>query len=101
MEKLAAKDEFALWASKTLSDPARTHPLGQWHWAALSYADGKLRHFVDGSEDAAADIAAAPLGPGKTSLGARQNHVDWFVGCIRELRFAERALESVTLARPQ
>jgi len=86
--------------SKTLIDAARVHPVGQWHWAALSYADGTMRHYVDGIEDASASLTAAPLGPGKTSLGVRQNRLYWFKGCIRELRFAPRALPAESLERP-
>jgi hypothetical protein len=83
--------------SKTLVDPARVHPVGEWHWAALTYASGVMRHYVDGTEDASADLDAVPFGPGKTSIGVRQNHLYWFKGCVRELRFVARALTTETL----
>jgi hypothetical protein len=87
--------------SKTLSDESRRHAVGQWHWGALSYADGMMHHYVDGVVDASAALSAGPLGPGKTSLGVRQNHVYWFKGCIRELRFTPAALPSESLASPK
>jgi hypothetical protein len=86
--------------SKTLVEPARVHPVGEWHWAALTYADGVMRHYVDGTEDASANLDALPFGPGKTSIGVRQNRVYWFNGCVRELRFVPRALSSDALERP-
>jgi hypothetical protein len=85
--------------SKTLSEASQRHAVGAWHWAALSYANGTMRHYVDGIQDASAELNASPLGPGTTSVGVRQNHLYWFKGCVRELRFAAEALPIQALAR--
>lgn len=85
--------------SKTLSEASQRHAVGAWHWAALSYGSGVMRHYVDGIQDASAELNVSPLGPGKTSIGVRQNHLYWFKGCIRELRFSPEALPADALAR--
>jgi hypothetical protein len=86
--------------SLTLVDATRTHPVGQWHWAALTYDGAQMRHFVDGAEDAAGAVAIAPLGAGSTSIGVRQNLVYWFKGCAHELRASAGALGADRLQRP-
>jgi hypothetical protein len=84
-------------ASSTLIDDSKVHPVGQWYWAALSYSDGQMRHYLNAVEEAAAAVSIAPLGPGKMSLGVRQNLVHWFKGCIRELRISATALPAGAL----
>ena len=73
-------------ASRTLVDSGKLHPVGQWTWTALTYDGATMRHFVDGVEDANGAVAVPAFGPGKLSLGVRQNLMYWFKGCIRELR---------------
>lgn len=85
--------------SRTLADATRTHPVGAWHWAALTYADGQMRHFADGVEDAAGAVTIPPLGPGKVSVGVRQNLQYFFKGCVRELRVTPVALPAAELQR--
>jgi hypothetical protein len=83
----------------TLVDPARTHPADLWYWAALSYANGTMRHFVDGTEEASAAIAFEPLAAGELGVGVRLNQMYWFKGCISELRIAAQALPPDQLRR--
>jgi hypothetical protein len=94
-------DTFLLAGSTrlTLIDSSKVHPVGRWTWAALTYADGQMRHFVNGVEDASGAITIPPLGPGKMSLGVRQNLVHYFSGCIRELRVTPAALPAAQLQR--
>lgn len=68
------------------------HPVGRWYHVALVFDGLTMRHYVDGQEEMSGPLNAAPLGPGKTSLGVRMNHVSWFKGAIREIRFTQRAL---------
>jgi hypothetical protein len=84
---------------KTLARPDALHPAGHWHWVALVYDGGEMRHFVDGEQEAAAALVFAPLGPGRTSIGARLNRVSWFKGAIREIRLHPRALPGSELQR--
>lgn len=86
----------------TLIDRAKVHPVGRWHYAALSYADGRMTHFVDGVKECEGSIQFEPMSAtGRTSLGVRQNKVSWFKGAIREVRFTPEALPAEKLQRPQ
>ena len=69
-------------ASLTLIDRSKTHPASAWHAVALVYDGEKMSHFVDGIRDAEGAVAFAPIGPGRTSIGVRQNKVSWFKGKI-------------------
>ncbi len=84
---------------QALLDPRKTHAVGAWHWAALVYDRGRMRHFVDAVEEASAPFQLSPLGAGKTSIGVRQNLAHWFSGCVRELRVTPVALDAARLAR--
>jgi len=77
----------------TQIEPKNTHATNAWYWAAVRY-DGKiLSHFVNGAKELeTANVTFGPLGPGKTSLGVRQNKVYWFKGAIREVRFTPAVL---------
>jgi hypothetical protein len=86
--------------NRTLAELSKVHPVGQWTWAALTYADGQMRHFVDGVEDANGTVTIPALGAGKISLGVRQNLVNWFSGCIREVRVTATALLASSLQTP-
>jgi hypothetical protein len=88
--------------SLTLVDAAKVHAVGQWVWTALTYdgSGGQMRHYVNGVEDASGTLAIPPFGPGKMSLGVRQNLVNWFKGCIREVRVTTSALPAAELQRP-
>ncbi len=84
----------------TLIDHAQVHPVERWHWAALSYAEGRMVHFVDGVKECEGAVQFEPLSrDGRTSLGVRQNKVSWFKGAIREVRFSPEALPLEKLQR--
>ena len=76
------------------------HDAGTWSWAALSYADRQMRHYVNGVLEASGPVAFSPLSRGQTSIGVRLNQVSWFKGCVRELRISPAALPSERLQRP-
>jgi len=79
-----------LWKSgegRPLIDPQRVHSTGRWYWVALRY-DGKMAsHFINGVQEQEREVTFGPMGPGRTSLGVRQNKIYWFKGRIREIRF--------------
>lgn len=84
----------------TLFDRKKAHPCGRWYWAALTYADGKMTHFVDGVKESEGEIQFEPmLATGRTSLGVRQNKVSWFKGAIQEVRFTPQVLSAEKLQR--
>jgi len=86
-------------ASRTLVDSAKLHPVGAWTWTALTYDGATMRHFVDGVEDANGPLAVPAFGPGKLSLGVRQNLMYWFKGCVRELRVTAAPLPGAQLQK--
>ena len=77
----------------------KTYPIGPWYWVAQSYDGKTYRSFVNGELQGEAEIAFAPQGPGRSSIGARMNKVDYFKGAIREARFAPRALAPEALQK--
>ncbi len=83
----------------TLIAPEFLHPIGHWHWAALTYDGVTMRHFVNGTEEASGLVSFAPLQAGRTSIGVRQNLVSWFKGNVREIRVSTRPLLSAQLKR--
>jgi hypothetical protein len=82
-----------------LSDDELQHSADQWHWVALTYADGEVRHYVAAREQGRANPTLPPMRRGEMSLGTRLTRENWFKGCIRELRFATAALAATELAR--
>ena len=86
-------------ASRTLVDSSKLHPVGQWTWTALTYDGVTMRHYVDGVEDANGAVTVPAFGPGKMSLGVRQNLMYWFAGCIREVRVTAVPLPAGQLQR--
>ncbi len=74
---------------------ARTflHPVGEWYHAALVFDGREMRHYLNGVQELAHEIAFTPLRAGKTSIGVRMNRVSWFKGAIRMIRFTDGVLE--------
>jgi hypothetical protein len=84
---------------KALIDPAKLHPLGQWAWGELTYDGKTMRSYVNGVAELSGEVAFAPMAGGHTSVGVRLNHVYWFQGEIREVRFYPSALAPADLPR--
>jgi Concanavalin A-like lectin/glucanases superfamily len=80
-----------------LIDPTKLHPLDQWAWGELVYDGQTMTAYVNGVQELTGQIAFPPMGPGKTSVGARQNKVFWFKGQIKEVRFYPAALAPADL----
>ena len=79
-------------AVQTLCAEDHPHPFGAWYHVALVCDGVEMRHYVDGQLERAGPIAFAPLGAGRTSLGARLNRISWFRGKIRAVCFTPLAL---------
>jgi hypothetical protein len=84
---------------KALIDPAKRHPLGKWYAVAATYDGRTFRNYVDGVREGEAEIALKPQGAGKTSVGVRITHVDYFKGAIREARFSKQVLQPADFLR--
>lgn len=76
----------------TLLDRAQVQSTDAWHWAALVYDGATMRHYVDGQLQLEGKVRFPTSGPGRISLGVRQNRVYWFKGCLAQLRFTPAAL---------
>ncbi|HSQ23687.1 MAG TPA: GDSL-type esterase/lipase family protein [Pyrinomonadaceae bacterium] len=76
----------------TLYSEKFKHQVGRFYHVALVFDGVMMRDYVDGQAEMSGPLIVSPLGPGKTSLGVRMNHVSWFKGAIREVRFTQRAL---------
>jgi hypothetical protein len=79
-------------ASLTLIDRTVTHPASTWHVAALSFDGRTMTHYVDRVRELSGEVAFKALGPGRTSIGVRQNRVSWFKGRIHTVRITPGAL---------
>lgn len=85
----------------TLLDRTKRHSTGEWHWVALTYDGENMAHYVDGVRELEGKLAFRAMSKGKMSLGVRLNKVSWYEGCIREIRFAPRALTAPELQKPR
>lgn len=78
--------------AKTLIDRGKLFPLRAWYHVAAAYDGKRLRAFVNGVEQGSGEMAFAPQGEGRTSVGVRINRVNYFKGAVRTARFTRRAL---------
>ena len=79
-------------AQLTLLDRTLTHPAAGWHAAALVFDGQTMTHYVDRVAQGTGTVAFKALGPGRTSIGVRQNRVSFFKGRIRLIRVTPDAL---------
>lgn len=89
-----ALDTFAASStgSKALLDKSLLHPCDVWHHVAFVY-DGKvMSHYINHELELNGEVALAPQGVGRTSVGVRINQVDYFKGAVHRARFTRRAL---------
>lgn len=86
-------------ASRALLDREQAHPANGWYVASLVYDGRVMTHFVNATKELSGDVTFGALGPGRTSLGVRQNKVYWFKGRIRAVRVTPRALPAAELMR--
>lgn len=87
-------------ANKALIDPELLHPADSWYHLAYVVDDGRLKNYVDGKLELAAEIPFTPLEGGRTSIGVRLNRVFWFKGAIHSIRISPEALEPDAFTRP-
>lgn len=85
---------------KTLIFPDKRYPVGRWRHVAQTFDGQTYRSYVDGQLQGEAQMAYIPQGPGRASVGARMNRVDFFKGAVREARFTPRALAPDRFHRP-
>ncbi len=83
---------FSSTGDATLMNKASLHPLGAWYHVATVYDGTVFSNYVNGVRDGAKDVALAPQGPGRSSIGVRITLVDYFKGAIHASRFTRRAL---------
>lgn len=82
-----------------LIDARKLHPLDQWAWGELVFDGRTMTSYVDGVRELTGTVSLPLMGPGKTSVGVRQNKVYWFKGQIREVRFYPGVVAPADLPR--
>jgi hypothetical protein len=76
------------------------HPTDQWYWIALTYSEeGMVRQYVNGIEEAAANLTLDPMKAGEMGIGFKLSEENYFKGCVRELRFANAGLPVTRLQK--
>jgi hypothetical protein len=93
---------FSATGERALMNKNSLYPAGAWYHVAAVYDGRVFSSYVNGVRQAEAEIALAPQGPGRTSIGVRINMVDYFKGAISWARFTRRALttEEFSKVRP-
>lgn len=76
----------------TLIDERLTHPTDRWYNVTLVNTGGMLTTYVNGSPQRWGFLNYVPIDKGLTSVGVRQNRVDYFKGTIYRIRVTPRAL---------
>lgn len=87
-------------ANRALINRDARHPLGAWYHVASVYDGKQFRNYVNGVQQAAADIQFAPHGPGHASVGVRINKVFYFKGAVHLARFTRSALPTSAFLPP-
>lgn len=78
--------------NKTLIQPDKLFPVGQWYHVAQTFDGKTYKAFVNGVLQDSAEIPFKAQGPGKSSVGVRINRVNYFKGAVQRARFTNRAL---------
>ncbi len=86
-------------AQRTLLDPARTHAASSWQVVSTTFDGRSMRHYVNGVEQGAGEVAFLPMAAGQTSIGVRQNRVSWFKGRIHTVRISPAVLRPAQFLR--
>jgi len=76
----------------TLIDQALTHPTDRWYNVTLVNTGTQLTTYVNGTPQRWGPLRWVPFDTGTTSVGVRQNRVDYFKGTILRVRVTPRVL---------
>lgn len=68
------------------------HPCNLWYHAALVYENGTMKHYVNKIEELTGAVNYIPIVEAHTSIGVRINHISWFKGGIKVIKFSNKAL---------
>ena len=77
----------------TLFDTSRQHLCDQWYWVALTYDGTTMMQYVDGAKEGEGTVVMNTMTSGQTSIGVRLNHINWFKGWVKAIRFSSGALK--------
>jgi hypothetical protein len=76
----------------TLIDEKLLHPTDRWYNVTLVNTGTMLTTYVNGTPQKWGFLNYVPINEGITSVGVRQNRVDYFKGTIYKIRVTPRAL---------
>ena len=77
----------------TLFDTSKQHLCDQWYWVALTYDGTTMMQYVDAAMESKGTVVMNTMKGGQTSIGVRLNHINWFKGQVKEIRFSSGALK--------
>ncbi|MFB6319735.1 LamG-like jellyroll fold domain-containing protein [Saccharicrinis sp. FJH54] len=77
-----------------LINPEKLHPAGRWYHAALVYSNKTFKQFINYQLENSGMLHWVTPEDGAVSVGARMNQVNYMTGAVREIRFADEALDS-------
>lgn len=75
-----------------LIDSLQCHPADRWYNLAMVVEKGRVTSYVNGEQQLTAPFDYRVISEGITSVGVRQNKVNWFKGALYRIRVTPRAL---------
>ncbi|MFB6340796.1 LamG-like jellyroll fold domain-containing protein [Saccharicrinis sp. FJH62] len=77
-----------------LMDPVKLHKADRWYHAAVVYKDKKFIQYINYKGENTGYLDWVKPEDGAVSVGARMNQTNYMTGAVREIRFADVALDS-------
>lgn len=81
-------------ADMNFIDPTQLYPANRWYHAALVYKNNEFKRYINYKTVNTTTLTWVPPTDGSISVGARMNKVNYMTGSVREIRFADAALDS-------
>jgi hypothetical protein len=77
-----------------LMDSTIDYPVNRWYHAAIVYKNNEFKQYINYNTLDIENLSWTPPTDGSVSVGSRMNQVNYFTGAVREIRFADMALDS-------
>ena len=75
-------------------DSTKSYPANRWYHAALVYKNNEFKQYINYKHENVDTLTWISPTDGSVSVGARMNKLNYMTGAVREIRFANVALES-------
>lgn len=77
-----------------LMDSTKLHPVNRWVHIAVVYKNNTFKQYINYKLENTGDLTWVAPDAGSISVGARINKRNYLTGAVREIRFADTALDS-------